>query len=121
VFKPGLHTDAEGQRSYAPPGGGRGHKLIADRTALALKHMRSDGKVYPRIPFGWREASGKRLVPVPVEQKALSAAKKTREAGNSFQAIADYLAKTVKPKGDGKWYPASARQVLMSTTALEVA
>jgi site-specific DNA recombinase len=94
---------------------------IADRTTLALKHKRSEGKVYSRIPFGWREGEDKKLVPVAVEQKALAAAKKMREAGESFQAISDFLSKIVRPKGGGKWYPASARQVLNSKMMLETA
>lgn len=59
------------------------------------------------------------LVPVAAEQKALAAAKKMRESGKSFHAISAYLAKTIKPKGGGVWYPASARQILMSKMALE--
>jgi site-specific DNA recombinase len=94
---------------------------IADRTTLALSHKRREGKLYSRVPFGWREGNDKSLVPVAAEQKALAAAKKMRQAGESFQAISDFLAKTIKPKGGGKWYPASARQVLNSKMALEVA
>jgi site-specific DNA recombinase len=95
---------------------------IADRTTLALTHKRREGKMYSREPFGWREGSDKKLVPVAAEQKALSAAKKMRDEGQSFQAIADFFTKLgIEPKGKGKWYAASARQVLMSKMALEVA
>lgn len=94
---------------------------IAYRTTLALSHKRREGKLYSRVPFGWREGNDKALVPVPAEQKTLAAAKKLRADGASFQAISDFLSKTIKPKGGGKWYPASARQVLMSKMALEVA
>jgi len=88
---------------------------------LALSHKRREGKLYSRVPFGWREGNDKALVPVPAEQKALAAAKKMREAGESFQAISDFLSKTVKPKGGGKWYPASARQAMRSKMIMDVA
>ena len=95
---------------------------IADRTTLALKHKRQEGRVYSRVPFGWREGKDKTLVPVAVEQKALAAAKKMRVNGKSFQAIAEYFTESrIKPSGGGKWYPASARQVLRSKMIQEVA
>jgi DNA invertase Pin-like site-specific DNA recombinase len=95
---------------------------IADRTVLALKHKRQKGEVYSRVPFGWKQ-EGERLEQVPSEQRALAAARKMRAEGASFQAIADYFMEHgVKPHGGGKkWYPASARQVLRSKMALEVA
>jgi hypothetical protein len=73
------------------------------------------------VLLGWREGNDKALLPIPAEHKALAAAKKLRADDASFQAISDFLSKTIKPKGSGKWYPASARQVLMSKMALEVA
>lgn len=93
---------------------------IADRTVLALKHKRQNGEVYSRVPFGW-DRDGEKLVPVLREQKALAAARKLREGGASFQSIADYFTKQgLKPYSGGKWWPASARQVLRSKMIQEV-
>lgn len=94
---------------------------IAERTTLALKTKRQKGEVYSRVPFGWKQ-DGNRLVPVAGEQEALSAARKMRDNRASFQEIADFFTKKgIKPHGGGRWYPASARQVLRSKMAQEVA
>jgi hypothetical protein len=63
---------------------------------LALSHKRREGKLYSRVPFGWREGNDKALVPVPAEQKALAAAKKMREAAQGrWQVVSGFC-----PSGD---------------------
>jgi site-specific DNA recombinase len=91
---------------------------IGDRTALALKHIRSEGRVYGPVPWGWKSVSGK-LVPIPREQEALTEALKMRRNGASWDAIGKFFQRVgVKPRR-GKWWPASVRQVLMSRMTTE--
>ena len=92
---------------------------ISERTVMALRHKRSQGLKYGKVPWGWT-AKGEKLVPVAAEQRALIEAKRMRHQGKSWSQIGEFFAsKGLTPRGGGEWWPASVRQVLMSRMSEE--
>ena len=92
---------------------------ISERTVMALRHKRSQGLKYGKVPWGWI-AKGEKLVPVAAEQRALAEAKRMRQEGTSWSQIGEFLSsRRLTPRGGGEWWPASVRQILMSRMSEE--
>lgn len=96
--------------------------LIAERTANALRHKKSNHKVYSPTPFGYCRVDDK-LIPIEAEQRVIEDIKLLRESGESLQAIADTLnGRSIPTKIGGKWHPSTVTNILQNTLhAIEVA
>ena len=92
---------------------------IAERTRFALAHARSEGRVYGRIPFGFKRV-GSKLVPDPVAMKGLTRARKLRAEGKTLKDIGAILEQGgyIAPQG-GHWKPGSVSAILNSVIAKE--
>jgi site-specific DNA recombinase len=90
-------------------------EAIAERTAFALSHKRSQRKVYGHAAFGYRRL-GDDLVPDEVEQEALQHIVAMHKAGESYRSLAAWLtANGHKPaQGAREWHAASVRKLLLS-------
>ncbi len=87
-------------------------RVIAARTSAALSELRSQGRVYSRLPFGWQR-DGDRLIPHEQEQKTIARMRRLRARGNSYEAIARSLNRSGVPaKRGGPWIKTSVRSVL---------
>lgn len=88
-------------------------EAIGERTAFALAHLRSQGKVYGHVPFGYRRV-GDKLAPVAKEQTALASIKAMQKSGASLREIARWLTdQKIRPRQNGKaWYAASVSRIL---------
>jgi DNA invertase Pin-like site-specific DNA recombinase len=94
-------------------------KTTAERTVIALAHLRKTGKVYGRIPYGYFR-SGDFLARDMRQQRVLTTMRGMRTAGYTFQASADkFNHLEVKPPRGKAWYPSSVRNVLESRMAHE--
>lgn len=92
-------------------------KAIAERTVIALAHLRKNGKVYGRIPYGFIR-SGDVLARDGRQQRVIGTMRGMRSTGHTFRAIADRLNRLkVKPPRGKAWYPSSVRNVLVSRMA----
>lgn len=88
--------------------------LIAQRTADALGELRSQGRVYGAVPFGFR-SEGDRLVVCDVEQRVLTRIKRLRGRGLSYDRIARSLNRSGVPaKRGGRWHAMSVRSVALT-------
>jgi site-specific DNA recombinase len=88
-------------------------EAIGERTATALQHKRSQGKVYSRIvPFGFCR-DGDQLVPIAAEQAVIARIKKLRITGLSLREIAAVLnGDDIKTKQGSWWQPQTVSDVL---------
>jgi site-specific DNA recombinase len=94
-------------------------KAIAERTVIALAHLRKNGKVYGRIPYGFFRLDDV-LARDGRQQRVIRTMRGMRATGYTFQAIADKLNRLeVKPPRGKAWYPSSVRNVLESRMAQE--
>lgn len=93
-------------------------EAIAERTASALAHKRSQRRVYGPTPFGYRR-NGDQLVADDAEQKILARMRRMDHDGASYRAIAaDLEARGVRTcSGGTKWHASSVRSVLRSKIA----
>jgi site-specific DNA recombinase len=93
----------------------------AERTAMALTHLRAKRRAYGPTPFGWTRV-GKSLRPNDEQQMILVTCKDLHAAGTglSYRMIAERLNESLvpAPRG-GRWFPASVRQVLTSKMSFE--
>ena len=96
---------------------------IAERTRFALSHARREGKVYGRIPFGYRvegKDKDRRLVPDARAMKGVTRAQAMRAEGRTLQEIGDWLTSNgYKPPQGGSWAPGSVKAMLESKKHLE--
>jgi DNA invertase Pin-like site-specific DNA recombinase len=89
-------------------------RLIAQRTSEALRELRSQGRLYGAIPYGFRGDDG-RLVPDDTEQKVLARIKRLRGRGMSYDRIARSLNNAGLPaKRGGRWAAMSVRSVCLT-------
>lgn len=89
--------------------------LIAQRTADAIAELRSQGRVYGAVPFGFRR-EGDRLIPDDIEQMVLSRIRRLRGRGLSYGRIARFLNESGIPSKRGSgWSAMSVRSVLLTS------
>ena len=90
-------------------------EAIAERTAFALAHKRSQRKVYGHAAFGYRR-TGNDLVRDESEQEALQHIVRMHNAGESYRSLGAWLtANGHKPaQGASVWHAASVRKLLLS-------
>lgn len=92
-------------------------EAIAERTALALSHKRSNWEVYSRkAPFGYKVV-GRRLVSESRCQEALTLIRTMYAdgAGSSLRQIAGALTQRgIKPPAGKKWYASSVHAIVRS-------
>jgi DNA invertase Pin-like site-specific DNA recombinase len=89
-------------------------RLIAQRTADALRELRSRGDAYGPTPFGWSRA-GDRLLPHASEQKVLTRMRRLRAKGKSYRNVAQSLNRSGTPaKKGGAWFASSVRSALLT-------
>lgn len=88
--------------------------LIAQRVADALGELRSQGRVYGALPFGFRR-DGDRLVTDDTEQCVLVRIRRLRGRGLSYDKIARSLNRSgIVAKRGGRWSSMSVRSVLLT-------
>lgn len=88
--------------------------LIAQRTADALGELRSQGRVYGAVAFGFRR-EGDRLILDDIEQRVLVRIRRLRGRGLSYDRIARSLnGSGVPAKRGGTWHAMSVRSVLLT-------
>jgi DNA invertase Pin-like site-specific DNA recombinase len=103
---------------------------IRERTREALAYKRRHGRVYARIPLGFRRACAcppdahtgsargrpadcQTLVPVDTDQATVAAARRMRDAGYSYRRIATVLARLDRPTSrGGAWRASTVRGML---------
>jgi site-specific DNA recombinase len=86
--------------------------LIAQRTSDALCELRSRGKVYGPVPFGF-DRDGEDLIVHAEEQHVLRRIRKLRARGKSYNAVAHSLNRSGTPaKNGGNWFASSVRSAL---------
>jgi site-specific DNA recombinase len=89
-------------------------QLIAQRTADALRELRSRGKAYGPTAFGWSR-DGDNLILHASEQQVLARMRKLRARGKSYNAIAQSLNRAGTPaKNGGNWFASSVRSALLT-------
>ncbi len=98
--------------------------IIGERTRDALDYKRRNRERVGGIPYGFALAEdGKRLVPVPDEQKVLARIQKEWHRGMAYRLIADGLnADRIPTKGGGtkgRWYGATIRSILKTARKRE--
>lgn len=78
--------------------------VIGERTKMAMARKKEKGEVVSRFaPFGYSK-DGNKLVASQWEQSALKLMRSLKEAGKSFQQVADALnAKGITTKNGGAW------------------
>jgi DNA invertase Pin-like site-specific DNA recombinase len=92
--------------------------LIGQRTSDALSQLRSTGRVYGSIPFGFSR-EGSHLVVDAAEQAVLAHIVDLRDAGQSYAAIAEDLNRDGQPaKRGGCWHSMSVRSVLRTAPSV---
>ena len=92
--------------------------LIAERTTEALSMLRSQGRVYGPLPYGYDEDED-RLVRDEREQAVIAAMERLRARGISYGRIADRLnEKGIKGKKGGRWYATTVLNVLRTSAQL---
>jgi site-specific DNA recombinase len=88
--------------------------LIAARVCEALSDLRSRGKVYGPVPFGFRR-DNEHLLPDDAEQHVLTRMRKLRAGGKSYNAVAQSLNRSGTPaKNGGHWFASSVRSALLT-------
>lgn len=100
-------------------------KQIGERTATALQHKKANGeKTGGDVPFGYDvvcDAAGgdvtKRLIPNPLEQRAIGLMLRLRQKGRSLRAIVTELERRgiVTKRGKTKWHAQTVRAALQYT------
>jgi DNA invertase Pin-like site-specific DNA recombinase len=89
-------------------------RLIGQRTSEALQELRSQGKAYGSVPFGFRR-DGDCLIPDDTEQSVLVRIKRLRGRGMSYDRIAQSLnGSGVPAKRGGSWHAMSVRSVVLT-------
>jgi site-specific DNA recombinase len=92
-------------------------ELIGERTAAALRHLRTTGRVYGSTPFGF-DRLGDLLVANAAEGEALALARQMRDDGATLRTIAAELTRRgVATKKGGAWAAETVRLVLRRAAA----
>lgn len=89
--------------------------LVAERTKLAMAHLRSQGKRVGQVPFGWKLCSGgKKLKVDEREQIVIKTMLRLRKRGRSFNKIAAGLAAKgcIAKSGRCRWSGKVVRGIL---------
>jgi site-specific DNA recombinase len=87
-------------------------EIIVERTADAMRHLKSGGKVYSRPLMGF-DAVGGKLVANDAEQALIARMKAMREDGMSFARIANQLNADGTPtKRGGTWASMTVKKIL---------
>ncbi len=96
-------------------------EAIAERTAFALSHKRSQGKAYSPTPFGFERVED-RIVQHEDGKRGLDLIRRMNAAGASLRQIANALtAAGIAPTRGGSWYASSVKSILGSRMFLEAA
>ena len=94
-------------------------EAAAERTAMALAHLRRHRRPYAPTAFGWTRRRMK-LVPNVSQQKALRFMKRLRKEGATFRTIAGELeSRGIRAPRGKVWYASSVRAVLVSRMTAE--
>lgn len=98
-------------------------RVIGERTAAALAHLRATGRRAGAVPFGFiLGADGKSLEPDVTEQPVLAELQRLRVAGWSYGRLAKWLnSQGVRPKRARAWWAESVRSVLAHSHSERVA
>ncbi len=90
-------------------------RLIGQRTSEALRELRSQGRAYGSLPYGFQR-SGDYLIPDAAEQRVLARIRRMRSNGLSYDKIARSLNRSGVPaKRSGPWYAMSVRSVALTS------
>lgn len=93
-------------------------RLIGQRTSEALREMRSQGRAYGSVAYGWNR-EGDRLIPDDAEQRVLVRIKRSRGRGLSYDRIAQSLNRSQVPaKRGGSWSSMSVRSVTLTSSKI---
>jgi site-specific DNA recombinase len=88
--------------------------LISQRTSEALGQLRSQGRAYGSVPYGFFRDDD-RLIPDDIEQRMLARIRQLRGRGLSYDRIARSLNESGVPaKRSGNWHAMSVRSVLLT-------
>jgi DNA invertase Pin-like site-specific DNA recombinase len=86
-------------------------RLIQQRTSDALRQLRSEGRVYGPVPYGFRRDGGA-LIAEPTQQRVVRRIQRLRESGHSYRRIADALNRSGVPASSGGvWWAMTVRGV----------
>jgi DNA invertase Pin-like site-specific DNA recombinase len=89
-------------------------RLISQRTSDALSALRSQGRPYGSVPYGFHR-DGDRLLADEAEQCVLAHMRQLRESGHSYHQIAHSLNSAgIVAKRGGTWSAMAARSVLLT-------
>lgn len=89
--------------------------MIGERTATALRHMRSSRQAYSPTPFGFVR-DGDALVEHADELRVVAIIQDLELRGYSYEAIASHLnGAGIPAKRGGQWYRGSVRYVARNT------
>jgi site-specific DNA recombinase len=90
-------------------------EAIGERTATALRHKRTAGRIFNHCPFGF-ERLGDALVPLPSEQAVVSRIRFMHANGYSLRKIAAELNGDAIPTKQGRqWAAQTVKDVLYSS------
>jgi site-specific DNA recombinase len=98
-------------------------EAIGERTREVLQFKRSHHQAYNHTPYGFRVAgkakpgklmAGKRLEPIPAEQRIIARMRKMRAAGLPLRVIADRLntCRIATKIAGGKWHASTIANIL---------
>lgn len=74
--------------------------VVSERTVMALRHLRQQGRVSGTLPFGFMAHEG-RVVPHPEEQRVVTRVHELRAAGVSLRGVCRELtAEGYRPRGN---------------------
>jgi site-specific DNA recombinase len=91
-------------------------EAISERTRDALQHLKSSGKVYGAIPFGFTRR-GSALVANSSEAAIIKRIRAWRRRGMTLRAIAERLNEesAARKRGGKKWYASTVGQILKNS------
>jgi site-specific DNA recombinase len=91
--------------------------LIGQRTSEALEALRSEGRAYGPVPFGWDRTDDGRLVTNSTEQKTIRRITRLRTQGLGYHAVADALNREGRPpKRAAAWSAMAVRSVIKTAS-----
>ena len=86
--------------------------IIAERTAAALAHKRTQGEHVGAVPFGFRIGADGRLEEHPDELRTIALMKRWRRRGASYQQLADRLNADGVRARRGRWSKSSVHALV---------
>ena len=91
--------------------------MISERTKTALNYKRSQGGLAGGVPYGFTSNGKKKsaiLIKANTEQMILKTILETRNAGGSYNKIANELNRQGIPsRCNGKWYPQTIKSIIL--------